>query len=192
MDYITNSSNASLLNESVLNGSLQEINNQFAINLYILSFDKNKKLTKSNNAIKHNLRKYMSKYRLLTDAINISDGFIINIGVNFEILVYKNYNKVEVLSNVIVSVSEFFDIDKWTFNQPINLSALELEIAKVEGVQSVNFVEIKNLTKRDGDDYSDNEYNIPAATNNKIIYPSLDPSIFELKFPSRDIIGKTV
>jgi hypothetical protein len=40
--------------------------------------------------------------------------------------------------------------------------------------------------------YSGNLYDIDAATKNGIIYPSLDPSIFELKYPGTDIEGRVV
>lgn len=170
------------------NNTFKEANNPFAINLYILSYDKNKRLTFANEAMINNLRTYLNQYRMLTDGINIINGFIINIGVDFEIITYKNVNKKEVLANCLTAAQDFFNIDNWTFSQPINLSNLELELAKVEGVQSVASVTVRNLTTKDGD-YSPFGYDIEKATMNKVIYPSLDPSVFEVKFPSTDIRG---
>ena len=40
--------------------------------------------------------------------------------------------------------------------------------------------------------YSGNVYNIKEATRDNIVYPSLDPSIFEVKFPNTDIQGRVV
>ena len=40
--------------------------------------------------------------------------------------------------------------------------------------------------------YSGNAYDVDSATQNGVIYPSLDPSIFELKFPGADIEGRVV
>jgi hypothetical protein len=165
------------------------VNNPLAINMYVLGYDKNSKLTPLNEVVISNLKQYLDKFRMLTDGINIIDGFIINIGVSFEIIVYKNYNKKDVLANSIIAVSNFFDTNNMSFNQPINLTNLELEIAKVEGVQSVQNVILKNLTVKDGD-YSQYEYDIIRATKNKVVYPSLDPSVFEIKFPGRDISGR--
>ena len=68
-----------------------EKNNPFAINLYLLGYDSDKKLSTLNRAIKENLKTYLSEYKILTDGININDGFIINIGVEFEIITFKNY-----------------------------------------------------------------------------------------------------
>jgi hypothetical protein len=86
-------------------------------------------------------------------------------------------------------VQQFFDINNIKFCQPINLSRLQLEIAKVDGVQSVTYLNVKNLTLKDGD-YSPHEYNIGKATVDGVIYPSIDPSVFEVRFPSKDIVGR--
>jgi len=130
--------------------------NPFAINLYVLTYDNNKNLSQANEALISNLLTYLRQFRMLTDGINIIDGYIINIGIEFIITVYKGYNKKEVLSNTITTVQDFFDIDKWEFSQPINLSSLKLEIAKVEGVQTVVSLNVKNLTPltTNGDNYS--------------------------------------
>jgi hypothetical protein len=169
--------------------NLNEKNNPFAINLYILGYDQNKYITPLNRAIKENLKTYMNEYRMLTDGVNLLDGFIINIGVDFEIRVYGGYNKREVLVRCIDSITEYFNIDNWTFNMAINISELELLIAGIEGVQSVPKCEIVNKCLGQ---YSDNSYNINEATKGKMVYPSLDPSIFELKYPAKDIRGRVI
>lgn len=166
-------------------------NNPFAINMYLLGFDSNKKLTTLNQAVKQNLKTYLSEYRILTDAVNMLDGFIVNIGVNFEVTVYSGYNKSEVLSQCLLQLRDYFDIDNWTFNKPINISDLELLLANVEGVMSVPKVEIVNLCAGAGN-YSSNTYDISTATVGKIVYPSLDPCIFEVKYPNTDIKGRVI
>ena len=168
-----------------------EKNNPFAINLYILGYNSNKNLESltSNTAIKQNLKTYLGEYRMLTDGVNIIDGYIINIGVDFEIRVYGGYNKREVLTKCIGELKEYFNIDNWTFNMAINISEIELLLAGVEGVQSVPKCEITN--KCNGS-YSTNSYNISQATKGKMVYPSVDPSVFEIKFPNKDIKGRVV
>ena len=163
--------------------------NPFAVNLYVLSYDANKNLTTANEALITNLLTYLRQYRMLTDGINIIDGYIINIGVQFAITIFKGHNKKDVLANTISAVQDFFYIDDWEFSQPISLSSLRLEIAKVEGVQTVSSLNIINLTPltTNGGNYSSVAYDIAAATKNDMIYPSLDPSIFEVKYPNSDI-----
>ena len=171
--------------------NIKEKNNPFAVNLYVLGYDSNKKLTSLNRAIKENLKTYLNEFRMLTDGVNLLDGFIINVGLDFEIRVYRDYNKREVLTNCITALKEYFEIDKWTFNMPINISEVEMLIGNIEGVQSVVKTEFKNLCGGTSG-YSPNSYDITGATKNKQIYPSLAPSIFEFKIPDRDIRGRVV
>ena len=164
-----------------------EVNNPFAINLYLLGYDENGKLTSLNRAVKENLKRYLNEYRILTDGINISDGFVINFGIDFEIVCYSNYNKTEVVTRCINDLTDYFNTDNWQFNQTINLSEIELLLANVDGVASVSYLDVYNKC---GGIYSPNSYDMKGAMKNKIIYPSLDPSVFELKFPTADIKGK--
>ncbi len=185
----TNAIVSSSLSPATTNTKNIKSNNPFAINLYLLCYDSNNRLIGTNEAVRQNLTNYLNQYRMLTDTINLIDGYIINIGVEFSIVAYKNYNKREVLANCISLVQKFFNINDTQFCQPINLSRLQLEIAKVDGVQSVTYVKVKNLTARDGD-YSPHEYDIGKATINNIVYPSIDPSVFEVRYPSKDIVGR--
>lgn len=176
---------------STKKSSLNEVNNPFAINMYVLGYDSNKNLTNLNQAVKQNLKTYLGEYRMITDSVNIIDGFIVNIGVDFDVICYSNYNKREVVTNCLIQIQDYFNIDNWTFNKPINISELELILANVEGVMSVPSVKISNLCGGDGN-YSPNKYNIDEATRGKIVYPSLDPCVFEVKYPNKDIKGRAL
>ncbi|MHA2408164.1 MAG: hypothetical protein ACXACA_07325, partial [Candidatus Ranarchaeia archaeon] len=180
-------------NEISFNASLvdPELDKSFDINVYSLAFNNSKQLIQMNDALIYNLKQYISRFRMLTDEVKILNGFIVNLGVDFEITTFAGENKREVLSNCIAAAQDFFDIDNMNFNQAINISRFELALANIEGVQSVQKVEFKNLTINDGD-YSDVEYNIQTATIDKILYPSLDPAIFEVKFPNKDIKGRVL
>jgi hypothetical protein len=167
--------------------NVSETNNPFAVNLYVLGYDVNGRLTNVNRAVKENLKTYLSEYKILTDGVNILDGFIVNIAVNFDVVVYPNYNKSEVLVKCIDEVRAYFDINNWAFNDTINISEVELLLSSIEGVKTVQEVSIQN---RCGGEYSPNAYNIEAATKRKIVYPSLDPCVFEIKFPDKDIQGR--
>lgn len=171
--------------------NLNEVNNPFAINMYVLGYNSDKKLTNLNQAVKQNLKTYLGEYRMITDAVNMIDGFVVNIGVDFEIMVYSNYNKREVLAECLAKLQQYFEIDNWTFNKPINISEIELILANIEGVMSVPSVKISNLCGGDGN-YSTNRYNIDEATMGKIVYPSLDPCVFEVKYPNKDIKGRAL
>ena len=192
--FVNNENQTTLINNSLENNFRKvnfDVSNPFSLNLYVLSYNSNKNLTQTNEALVYNIRQYLQKYKIISDSVNIIDGYIINIGIDFKILVYNNFNKKEVLDQCLQKAKDFFNIDKWYFNQPININQFELELAKIEGVQSVAEVTFKNLNQNDGN-YSPHEYNLSEATHNKIIYPSLDPSVFEVKFPDNDIRGAVI
>lgn len=165
------------------------IPNQLAIDLYVLGYDNDNKLTHLNLATKENLKTYLSFYRILTDSVFIKDAYIINIGVNYEIIPLPEYNTQEVLLKCNEKAIEYFNIKKWQINEPIIISKFRSELDKVEGVQSVVDIQIVNLYDENAG-YSNIKYDIGSATRNNIIYPSIDPSIFEVKFPKQDIKGR--
>ena len=160
-----------------------------SIQLYVLSYDGNKKLTTATSALKENLRTYLSQYRVINDSVKIKDGYIVNIGVDFEIITYPNYNNNQVLDACIIELQDYFNIDKWQINEPILLKDLFIALDKVEGVQTVKNITINNKT---GGNYSTYSYDVQGATVNNVVYPSLDPMIFEVKFPNTDIKGRVV
>ena len=165
--------------------------NPLALNMYVMGYNSSKQLTELNQAVKENLKTYLDQYRIVTDAVNIKDAFIINIGIDFEITVLPNYNSNEVLLKCIDSLKSYFDIDRWQINQPIMKSDLVNSLASIKGVQSVIGMKFLNLFDSDAG-YSGNVYDLTTATKNGIVYPSMDPSIFEIKYPNTDIRGRVV
>jgi hypothetical protein len=163
--------------------------NDLALDLYVLGYDINKNLTSLNTIVKSNLATYLDQYRIITDAINIKNAYIVNIGIEFSIITLPGFNSNEVLLKCISKLKDIFDINKWQINQPIIISKLYAELDNVDGVQTVSNIVINNLAGSDIG-YSNNRYDIQAATRNGIIYPSLDPCIFEIKYPNKDIKGK--
>jgi hypothetical protein len=174
-----------------------EIPNPLALNLYTLGYDGNRKLTQLNAATKNNLKNYISYYRILTDAVNIKDAFIVNIGIDFEIITLPNYNSNEVLLRCIAELKDYFNIDNWRINEPIYLSKLYVLLDGIKGVQTVvrpdnNGNGGLNVYNRFNGNYSPNKYGIKNATKNGVIHPPKDPSMFEIKFPDADIRGRVV
>ena len=162
-----------------------------SLDLYVLSLDSSSKLKTSSTTLKNNLKTYLNQYRMIGDTISIKDAFIINIACNFEIITLPNYNNNEVILACITEVQNYFNIDKWQINQPIILRDIQILLDNIEGVQTVKKVEITNKAGTTSG-YSKYAYDIKGATQNGIIYPSLDPSIFELKYLNQDIKGKVV
>ncbi len=133
----------------------------------------------------------MSQYRVIGDNIEIRNGFIINIAIDFEIIVLPNFNNNEVILACINSLKDYFKRDNWQINQPIMIRDLFVRLDKIKGVQTVKNIIFSNKAGA-SNGYSPYAYDIDGATQENVIYPSLDPSIFELKYPNTDIKGKVV
>ena len=162
-----------------------------SLDLYVLAYNNQKQLEAPSTTLKNNLKTYLSQYRMINDTVSIKNGFIINIGVNFDIIVLPNFNSNEVIAACIVALQAYFNIDNWQINQPIILRDLFNILDRVQGVQTVKNIEIVNKAGANLG-YSQFGYDIQGATVNNIIYPSIDPSIFEVKYPNSDIIGRVV
>ena len=159
------------------------------LDLYVLSQNANGNLTNASTALKQNLQSYLSTYRVIGDSINIKNAFYVNFGVTFEITVRPNFNNNDVLRRCLTEVQSYFNLDKWQINEPIQKKEIFLLLDKVQGVQTVKKVEFENKV---GGNYSQYAYDLNGATLDDVIYPSIDPMIFEVRFPNTDIKGKVV
>ena len=171
--------------------NITRIANPSALNLYVLGYNADQNLSLLSQSTKTNLATYLEQYRMLTDAINIKDAFIVNISIDFKIRVSPGFNNQEVLLNCIQEVQDFFNINKWQIGQPITKSEVITTLLGVKGVQSTHSVTYNN---KSGESlgYSKYKYDLQSATIDDIIYPSLDPCIFEVKYPNSDIKGQIV
>jgi hypothetical protein len=180
------------LDDQIIDSTVNTQNiNYFGINLYCLGYDENKNFAPLNDAVKFNLLNYLKQYRMMTDSVSIRDAFVINIGVDFEIVVDEIYNSNEVLLRCLDTLKKYFDNEKMGIGKPIFKNTVLKEVAQVEGVLSVTNLTIFNLYDTDLG-YSGNVYDIEGATKRNIIYTSLDQSIFEVKYPNKDIRGRVV
>lgn len=161
------------------------------VSMYVLGLDFNGNLAAPTTNLINNLTTYLQNYRMLTDSIKIKPAYIINIGLNFDIVLRPNYNPQDVLARCLDTAKAFFNTGNWQINQPIILSNLYTALDSVEGVQTVKKIDIVNLSG-EASGYSKYSYDIMAGTINNVVYPSLDPSIFEVKFPDVDIKGRVV
>jgi hypothetical protein len=177
--------------------------NPLALNMYMLGYSNNKKLVALNQAVKENIKIYLSQYRMMTDAVQLKDAWVCNIGVDFAIYTKRGFNKNEVLLGCIDRLKLYFNTEKWQINQPIILADIVSEILGVEGVATVvkpfeNSIELISLTNKwgtvNGLDYSQNIYDISpnASIFNSVVYPPVDPTIFEVKYPDSDIRGRVM
>jgi hypothetical protein len=189
-DYIARTLSMPAKFGSVFRGNVQ-LNplNQNSLELIVLSIDQNGYLTVAPPTLKQNLQTYLSRFRMMSDAIELLDGQIINLGFNFGVLTNPDYNKNEVLSNCITQLIDFFDTNNFSMNQPINISDIYVVIKDVPGVVSITNLNFVNLTGiSNGRQYSTTPFNVAANTNNGLIYCNSN-SMFEIKYKNVDIKG---
>lgn len=161
--------------------------NPLAVGLYVLAYDNEKKVITASRTLKENLQTYLSQFMPVTDAVDIKDAFVINIGFKYEIIALPNAAARDVILNCNNALIDYFNIDKWSINEPINLSSLYTLLDKQKGVQTVKSIKVVNKA---GGKYSLNAYDVNGATKDNIVYPSYDPCIFEVKYPNDDIEGR--
>ena len=161
------------------------------LDLFVLAYNQNNQLVTTSQTIKNNLITYLNQSRMIGDSVNIKDAFIINIGVEFDIITLPNNINSDVLARCITELQAYFNTNRWQINQPIILRDITVLLDRVPGVQTVQNLTITNKAGTNNN-YSQYAYDIAGATQSGIIYPSLDPSIFEVKFPNTDIKGRVV
>lgn len=161
--------------------------NPYALSLYVLAYDNEKKLIAASSGLKNNLKTYLSEYIMISDSVTLKDAFIVNIGIEYDVVLRPNYSGRDVIFECNNALKDYFNINKRSINQAINLAGLLTLLDKVKGVQTVQKLEIVN---KSGSSYSEYNYDIPGATKNNVVYPSYDPCIFEVKYPDQDIKGR--
>jgi len=164
-------------------------NNPLALSMYVLAYNSTKKLENATLNLKTNLKEYMEPFRMVTDAITIKDAFYINLGLNFDITIIPGLSNNQILTDCITAITNYFAIDKWQINQPVILSNINSLLLQIKGVQSVVKIEFIN---KSGGNYSPYSYDVAGAIQNGVLYPSLDPSIFEIRYPELDVQGRVV
>ena len=161
------------------------------LDLYVLGYNTDTQLVTLSNTVKQNIINFLSEYKAINDSIRVKDAFIINIGVNFEIITLPNFNNNIVLLRCVDALQNYFNINEWQINEPIPLREIQLILDRIDGVQTVKNIEIVNKVGQSLG-YSNYAYDIEGATNNNTVYPSIDPMIFEVKYPQTDIQGRIV
>jgi hypothetical protein len=162
-------------------------NSQSGVQVYILAKNAQDQITPCSVTMKKNIKNYLSLFYRMNQGIDLLDGKIVNIGVEYSIVTVPGYNKSEVKVSTLLKVKEFFKKEKWQLRQPINLDELRMEIKNTEGVVSISELRIVNKANiKDGLTYSSEVYDIAGNTRNNIVFcPS--NAIFEVKYLDSDI-----
>jgi hypothetical protein len=164
-------------------------NNPQAAQLHIISRNSNGKLILSPDTLKENLGFYLSQFRIVSDAIDVLDAAIINIGINYSVTVDADRNSNTVLNIINAKLGKYFNIKNWQIDQPVITGELENIVLNTAGVVSI--VEFSIVGKSGVIDdlvYTDVSYDPRRYMDRGYLFPPRGGMI-ELKYPNDDIVG---
>jgi len=157
------------------------------LNMYILSEDSDGNFAVPNQTLKQNLKAWLDGRRMINDTIDILDGKIINIGINFEVLADLDVNRYELLQRCSQEIQDKFLNVKGGIGEAVYLSDIYKLLNDVPGVTDTISIEFSNKV---GGAYSQYSYNIDKNMSDDgrfLIIPS--NAAAEVLLPSDDVRG---
>jgi hypothetical protein len=156
------------------------------VNVYLLSEDQNGYLTMPSQTLKNNLKVWLGHMKMVNDTVDLIDGKIINIGIDFRIATDKTSNRFEILDTCTKALKDKY-LEPLDMGQPIYLNEIYATLNRVRGV--VDTEDVKITVKR-GSSYSTTTYSVEEGTSSdgREIMAPLNAA-FEIKFSDLDIKG---
>lgn len=176
------------------------------IMLYLLGIDYQQKLDAAlPSLLTENIQNYLTEYRMINDFVEIKPGRIINLSVEVDVHVDKNYNMSDVVSLIIEKTRDYFDINKRNMGDDLYVGDLKKEISKIDGVANLIDLRVYNETcdgysstqtnqelyigsdcNRQTEEKVPGRYRIDLDASDGIIYSDGD-TMLEIKWPEKDI-----
>jgi len=169
---------------------VNEVENK--VNLNILSYTPEGKLTSEiTQTLKQNISNYLSNYRMLNDYIVVGSAKVIDLAFHLDLLLESSSNQGDIITAVITTVSDYFDVAKIEMGQDLNMGQLRGQIMRVPGV--LNIINLKAFNKVGGN-YSQAITSQPYLDLNSREIGFIDDTIYakpdeilQIKFPQKDI-----
>jgi len=167
--------------------------NQNKIDIAVIGVDNTGKLTnQSTNTLKENISSWLADYRMINDYVLVRDGKVFDLAFDIDVFVDKSFTEGEVVTGIISSVKDYFNVNKWDMGDNIYLSQLIENVNNVGGV--LNVIDFKvfnknggqyslNVTSQDIVDFSTFQINL---TEDFALFAEYD-SMFQIRFPNKDI-----
>lgn len=156
------------------------------LNAYVLSSDEDSKLVVANDILKENLKIWISNYKMINDTLDILDGKIVNIGIEFDVIADKDYNRSDIYRECLDTLSRRFN-KALQMGEPFYLTDVYYELNRISGVIDTNNVKIINKT---GSQYSEIAIDLDTVMSADGRYLSCPFNVcYEIKFPNVDITG---
>jgi hypothetical protein len=161
-----------------------------SINLYVLSENSNGNFELTSQAIKDNLKMWLSRNKTISDSVDILDGKIINFGLRFSFVSNRSFSLIDTRIAAEQRIRDYFDRRKLNFGEAINISEIIRLVNDTEQVGDVLKMEFYSVS---GGEYSDVEYDFIKNTTTDERYITIpDNYVFEIKFYDINITGEAL
>ncbi len=156
------------------------------LNLYLLSEELDGTFTTANDTLKSNVKTWLQTKKMINDTVDILDAYIINIGIEFEIVASEEANKYSVLSAAIEELAAKMMVPM-DIGEHFSISNVFNVLNDVEDVVDVISV---RLVEKSGGIYSDTRFAVEENMSQDGRYLLIpENSVCEIKYPRVDIKG---
>jgi len=156
------------------------------LNLYLISEDSSGHLAATNSTIKENIKVWLNRNKMISDTIDILDAKIVDIGVEYEVVVDEEVNRFKVLSDCTQAIKDLFAVTPF-IGEPLYITDMFSALNKVNGVIDAKRI---NVVKKSGARYSSTSFDVDEALSADGRYLSVPINVaIELKYPNSDIKG---
>lgn len=156
---------------------------------YVVSRNSSGQLVLSSDTLKINVSKYLNEFRLISDSIDIVDAPIVNLRLDYSVVLYSTAVKNTTLQAINKTLKDYFNIKNFQIDQPIIISDITNILLNTDGVMSVINVTFTGVNgNMNGIDYSDVIFNVEQNITNGLLVPP-PGGIFEVRYPDFDITG---
>lgn len=173
---------------SVKRANIVQDTNSFKrnLNLYVISEDVNGNLTNSSVSLKKNVKEWLNNYKMVNDTVDVLDATIVNIQINFVVLIEINKAPASILNQCLVALRNKYTA-KSNLGEPFYISDIYKTLNLVDGVIDTTSVKI---ARKIGANYSQAEFSIEENTSKDGRYINVpDNVILEIKDLDADIVG---
>lgn len=159
------------------------------INMFTIAEDDSGKFIAPSISLKNNLRTWITNYKMMGDTFDILDARIVNLGIDYSIVIAENTSKAEVLTQCNRELEELFKIHP-EIGEALMINDIYKALNELDSVVDVTDVAIRSIS---GGNYSSLSYSIQenlSLDGRTLVFPS--DYVYEIKFPISDIRGTAI
>lgn len=160
------------------------------LNVYCLCESVTGFLTPPTNIIKNNLKIWLNRYKMINDTLDILNGKVINIGIEFTAIAKRGFNKYDLLVEIYDELNKQFAGSKMQIGERFYITDIYTAINRIDGVVDTTEVFVtQKLTAK----HSQVSFNMNEALSANGRYIEVPENVaLEIRYPSEDIKGAII